>query len=150
MRPETRDQPATSRGSIGGNTPTRFLVSCLLSLVSSLLLSGCIRRELTIRSEPPGAQVFLNDHLQGATPLSYDFEWYGGYRVELQKEGYDRMHDHRMLRAPTMFWLPFDLVCEVLPMTFWDRETWSYTLVPSAPVPTPSPPALTPPAPIKE
>jgi hypothetical protein len=108
-----------------------------------IALTGCVRRQLTIRSEPPGAQVFMNDTLKGQTPLTYDFEWYGGYRVVLQKEGYERIHDHKRLRAPIRFWIPFDLVCELLPFTIWDRRTWSYTLVPTTPLPTPSPPPLT-------
>jgi len=116
--------------------PTAY---CLLLLFTT----GCIRRALTIRSVPPGAQVFLNDHLKGETPLTYDFEWYGWYRVLLHKEGYERLDDHKFLRAPTMFWIPFDLVCELLPFRVWDRETWSYTLVPAPPPPTPSPPPLT-------
>ena len=113
-------------------------------------LTGCVRRALTIRSEPPGAQVFLNDHLRGETPLTYDFEWYGWYRVLLHKEGYERLDDHRLLRAPAMFWIPFDLMCELLPFQMWDRETWSYTLVPASPPPTPSAPALTTKAPAPE
>ena len=123
--------------------PTAY---CLLLLFTT----GCVRRALTIRSEPPGAQVFLNDHLQGETPLTYDFEWYGWYRVLLHKEGYERLDDHKFLRAPAMFWIPFDLVCELLPFHVWDRKTWSYTLVPAPPLPTPSPPPLTTKAPAPE
>ena len=118
-------------------------VSCLLSLVSYLLLTGCVRRALTIRSEPPGAQVFLNNHLKGETPLTYDFEWYGWYRVTLRKEGYERLDDHKPLRSPAFLWIPLDLVFELLPVEIWDRQTWSYTLVPATPLPTPSPPPLT-------
>jgi hypothetical protein len=115
----------------------------VLFAVCCLLCAGCVRRALTIRSEPPGASVYLNDQLKGETPLTYDFEWYGWYRVTLRKEGYERLDDHKLLRAPAIFWIPFDLVYELLPLTIWDRETWSYALVPAAPLPTPSPPPLT-------
>ncbi len=130
MRPETRDQ-----------TTHHLLVSCLLSLVSCLFLTSCIRRNLTIRSEPPGARLIVNDKDLGTTPLSYDFEWYGSYRISLTKDGYERLDDQVRLRAPMYFWIPVDLVVELLPFKIRDTKALSYTLTPKTPLPTPTLPA---------
>ncbi len=116
-----------------------LLVTCRLSLVAMLLLSGCVTRSLTIKSDPP-ALLYVNDVLKGETPVTYDFEWYGWHRMILRKDGYQRLDDRRKLRAPIHLWMPLDLVMELLPLRIYDRRTWSYTLVPEPVLPTPTPP----------
>ena len=115
-------------------------IGCLLSAVSYLLLSGCIHRSLTIRTDPPGALVYVNDQLKGESPVTYDFVWYGWYRVLLRKDGYERLDDHKFLRAPVYLWMPFDFFMELLPVPVRDARTWSYTLSPVRELPTPVPP----------
>lgn len=113
---------------------------CLLSAVCCLLATGCIYRKLTIKTEPPGALIYLNDNLIGESPLSYDFVWYAWYRVTVRKSGYERIEDRRKLSSPFYFWIPFDLVMEVMPFPITDAHTWSYTLYPVSevdPIPTP-------------
>ena len=112
------------------------LASCCL-----LLLSGCVHRSLTIRTEPPGAKVYVNDELKGDSPLTYDFTWYGWYRLTLRKDGFERLDDRKLLRAPVHLWIPFDLFMELLPLRVRDARTWSYTLTPTKELPTPVPPA---------
>ena len=114
-----------------------LLVACCLLLS----LTGCVTRSLTIKSEPPGAKVYVNDQLKGETPMTYDFEWYGWHRVILRKDGYQRLDDRRNLRAPPHLWIPLDLAMELLPLRIRDNRTWSYTLVPEPVLPTPQPPA---------
>ena len=92
--------------------------------------SGCVRRSLTIRTEPPGALVYVNDELRGPSPVSYNFQWYGGYRLTLRKEGFERLDDRRLLRTPFYLWIPLDLAMELLPVTIQDRREWSYVLTP--------------------
>ena len=114
--------------------------SCCVLLVACC--SGCIYRSLTIRTEPPGALVYVNDDLKGVSPVTYDFLWYGWHRVILRKEGYERVEDRRLLRAPIHLWIPFDLAMELLPFPVRDRRTWAYALTPAAAPPTPVPPDL--------
>ena len=114
---------------------------CLLMI--SVVVTGCVRRSLTIRSEPPGALVYVNDQLIGESPVTYDFTWYGWHRVILRKQGYDRLDDHQQLRAPLYLWIPLDLVMELLPFPIRDARTWVYTLIPSAAPPIPEPPKTT-------
>ncbi len=118
------------------------LVACPLSLVAMLLLSGCLHRSLTIRTDPPGALVYINDELKGQTPLSYDFVWYGWHRVMIRKDGYERVEDHKLLRAPVYLWIPFDFFAELAPFPIRDLRTWSYALTPLNPLPTPMAPPL--------
>ena len=118
-----------------------FSAGCWLLAAGGLFSTGCIRRNLTIRSEPPGARLIVNDKDLGLTPLSYDFEWYGSYRISLTKDGYERLDDQVPLRAPVYFWIPVDLAMELLPFKIRDTRTLSYTLTPKTPLPTPTPPA---------
>jgi len=121
--------------------PFLFLFACLLPSTSCLLLtSGCVRQQLTVRSEPPGAEVFLNDARAGITPYVGGFLWYGQYRISLIKEGYERLDDRTLLRAPFYLWIPLDLVMELLPFPIRDTKALSYTLVPKTPLPEPIPP----------
>ena len=123
----------------------RSFVMCLLSLVTCLLfLPGCVTRSLTIKSEPPGALVYMDDQLKGQSPLSYDFLWYGWHRVTLRKAGYERLDDHKLLRSPVYLWIPFDLVMELAPFRVRDTRTWAYALTPSPAMPTPVPPEIEP------
>ena len=109
-------------------------------MVYGLSLIGCVRRSLTIRTDPPGALVYLNDQYKGVSPVTYDFLWYGGYRVMLRKEGYERLEDHQTLRARPSLWIPFDLAMELMPLTIRDDRTWTYTLTPASEPPAPKRP----------
>jgi hypothetical protein len=117
----------------------RALAAAALVAGVSLLPGGCVRRSLTIKSDPPGALVYVNDQLIGQTPVSYDFMWYGWQRVSLHKDGFERFDDRRKLRAPVHLWIPFDLAMELMPFTIRDDRTWAYDLT-AMPVPTPPAP----------
>ncbi len=116
-----------------------YLLSAMCYLLSSLLSTGCVYRSLTIRTQPPGAFVYVNNKLKGQSPVTYDFQWYGGYHVMIRKEGYEQLDDHQLLRAPVHFWIPFDLVMELLPLAVRDDRTWDYTLTLKVPADVPLP-----------
>ena len=117
-------------------------LKCLTPFLFILLMSGCVRRSLTIRTEPPGALVYVNDQLKGESPVNYDFVWYGWHRVMIRKEGFQRVDDRKRLRAPVHLWIPFDFVMELAPVTIRDNREWSYTLAPMPEQPEPQPPPL--------
>ena len=104
------------------------------------LLSGCVRQRLSIRSEPPGAQVFLNDRVVGATPYDEPFDWYGWYRVTLIKPDYEDIDDRTLVKAPVYLWIPFDLVTELLPWKVRVQKSLSYTMTPKKALSEPKPP----------
>ena len=101
-----------------------ILVSCLF------VSSGCVRRKLTVRSDPPEAQVYFNGKYMGETPVDFDFEWYWQHEVELKKEGYETMSNSEVIKAPVYMWIPFDLAMELLPFTVRDNRELTYTLKP--------------------
>ena len=124
------------------NAVSRRADAAAITVLAVLLLTtGCVRRSLTIRTQPPGAMVYLNDRLMGESPATFDFLWYGWHRVMLRKDGFERLDDRRTLRCPPYLWIPFDLVLELLPLPIRDTRTWDYTLTPSATPPTPTAPA---------
>ena len=99
-------------------------------LLSSLLLAGCVRRSLTVRSDPPGAIVQLNGVEVGRTPMTRDFTWYGTYDVVLRKEGYETLKTRGKVIAPWWQWVPIDFFAEMLPLH--DQRELAYTMKPYA------------------
>ena len=65
--------------------PRLLLAVALLLTLSS---TGCVRRRLTVRTQPPGAQVFVDDQEIGTTPCSSSFVYYGTRKITLIKDGY--------------------------------------------------------------
>ena len=75
----------------------RYNLSALLavSLIATIILSGCVERRLTINTEPQGALVVLNDEEIGQSPVTVSFNWYGDYNVRISKEGFETLNTHR-------------------------------------------------------
>jgi len=48
-----------------------------LALLGVFLAAGCVERKLLIRSEPPGAPVWIDEEYAGRTPPDYPFVQYG-------------------------------------------------------------------------
>lgn len=97
-----------------------------------LALCGCVERTLTVRSEPPGAMVVVNDEEIGASPAKFSFLWYGDYEIILRKPGYETLTTFHRVPVPWHQFPPFDFVAEVLlPGTIRDtRETPLYVMKP--------------------
>ena len=69
-------------------TALRLLVA--LTFVSLCLPStGCVRRRLNVRTNPPGALVYVDNQQIGTTPCSVDFIYYGTREIRLVKPGFD-------------------------------------------------------------
>ncbi len=106
-----------------------------IALTISLLLavcctSGCVRRTITITSDPPGTLVWLNDREVGRTPVTVDFLYYGTYDVRLEREGHEPKMTHGVARAPVWDNVPLDFFAEILPVEFHSRVQWHYELMP--------------------
>jgi hypothetical protein len=100
------------------------IISCLF------VTSGCVQRKLTVKSDPPQAQVYFDGQYIGETPVDFDFEWYWEHSVELKKEGYETISTSEEIKAPVYMWIPFDLAMELLPFTVRDERELTYTLKP--------------------
>ena len=108
----------------------RVVVLVIPALLLPLGLAGCVRRSLTVRSDPPGAIVHLNGVEVGRTPMTRDFTWYGTYDVVLRKEGFETLKTRGEVIAPWWQWVPVDLFAELLPLH--DRRELAYTMRPYA------------------
>jgi len=94
---------------------------------------------MTIRTNPPGAQVYVDDYDEaiGTTPISRNFTYYGTRKIRLVKDGYETLTVMQPIRAPWYQIPPLDFVTEVLlPGELHDRRTLSYQLTPQRVVPT--------------
>jgi hypothetical protein len=105
-------------------------IGCLFLIGCIFMTAGCVQRKLTVKSDPPGAQVYFDDKYIGETPVDFDFEWYWQHKVELKKEGYETVSNFEEIKAPVYMWIPFDLAVELLPFTVRDERELTYTLKP--------------------
>ena len=86
----------------------------LLTVGAVVCSTGCVRRTITITTEPPNARVFLNDQEVGRSAVSTDFLWYGDYDVTIRKEGYETLQTNWTLKPPWYEYIPLDFFAEVL------------------------------------
>lgn len=108
---------------------SRILIICMV--FSTAISLGCVRRRLTLMSDPPGAVVSLDKVEIGKTPISCNFEHYGNRELRLVKEGYETHTQMISLRAPWYQWAGLDFVSEVLvPHQITDRKTFRIKMRP--------------------
>ncbi len=92
--------------------------------------TGCVRRTISITSEPTGALVWLNGREVGRTPVTVDFLYYGEYDVQLVADGFEPLITTGKADAPIWDVVPFDLVSEVTPGEKHSRIAWHYQMMP--------------------
>jgi hypothetical protein len=110
-----------------------YAIACLILLASS---SGCIRKRMTIRSNPPGAMVYIDKQQVGLTPASTSFVYYGTRNVEIVRDGYRTEKFFRKVGPPWYAIPPFDFVAETLwPFELRDQRVIDVQLTPDADVP---------------
>lgn len=110
------------------------IVACLAPMC--LLATGCLRRRLTIRSNPPGAQVFVDDQEVGTTPCSAAFVYYGTRKVTVMKDGYKTETVFQKLNPPWYEIAPLDFVSEnLVPTEIRDERIVDIELSPEQIVP---------------
>jgi len=111
---------------------SNWAVGLLGVLFISMSHSGCVRRTMTITTDPPQARVFLNDQEIGRSEVSTDFLWYGDYDVVIRKEGYETLQTNWTIKPPWYQWIPFDFISEVLwPGWIHDTHSQHYALSPA-------------------
>ena len=113
----------------------RLLLLCLLAAV--FLQSGCVRRRLMVRSNPPGAMVYVDNQPIGKTPCATDFVYYGTREIRLVKAGFETLTVNQEIPAPWYQIPPLDFVSEnVIPRKIQDYRTVSFNMVPQVIVPS--------------
>jgi hypothetical protein len=92
---------------------------------------------MTIRSNPPGALVYVDDYHVGTTPVSTNFTYYGTRKIRLVKDGYETLTVMQPIATPWYEIPPLDFFTEnLLPGELRDRRTLSYQLRPQTVVRT--------------
>lgn len=86
---------------------------CLLILLM-LTSVGCMQRRMTIRSNPPGALVYVDDVEVGYSPVSIPFTYYGTRTIRLEKDRFQTVEVQQNFQAPWYQIPPFDFVADIL------------------------------------
>ena len=98
---------------------------------------GCVQRRLTIRSNPPGALVFIDNYELGTTPVSTDYVYYGTRKIRIIKDGFETLNVKQWIPPPWYQIFPLDFVAEnILPFEIRDQRTLDFQLTPQVIVPT--------------
>jgi hypothetical protein len=108
----------------------------LLALASLASGGGCVKRRMTIRSNPPGARVLIDDQEIGVTPVSSSFTYYATRKIQLIKDGFEPLTVLSPFPAPWYEIPPFDLVSENFAgREIRDERAVEFQLVPQQLVP---------------
>jgi hypothetical protein len=102
-----------------------------IALLITAAIGGCVQRRLTIRSNPPGARVYVGDEEIGTTPVSTDFVYYGTRKIRLVKDGFETMVVNQPIPAPWYQIPPLDFISEnLVPGEIRDERVVNFQLVP--------------------
>jgi hypothetical protein len=123
------------------SSPTTFgrtlKVPTIVALAMLAVLPGCVRRRLMVRSNPPGATVYVDNQAVGTTPCATSFTYYGTREIRLVKPGYETLTINQPIPAPWYQIPPIDFVSEtVVPNEIQDYRTVTYTMTPQVVHPT--------------
>ena len=90
-----------------------------------------------MRSNPPGALLYVDDHEIGVTPVSHDFIYYGTRKIRLIKDGYETLNVLQPIPAPWYQYFGLDFITEnMIPGEIRDERVLDYQLQPQTIVPT--------------
>ena len=99
-------------------------------VLAAAVVGGCVEREMTITSDPPGALVTISQKEIGRTPVTQEFLWYGDYEIILAAKGYQKLHTHRDIDSPWYETVPLDLLSAMAPWTVHDKRYLHFELTP--------------------
>jgi hypothetical protein len=99
-------------------------------------LGGGVERRLVIRSNPPGALVYVDDYPIGTTPVAANFTYYGTRKIRLVKDGYETLTVMQTIPSPWYEVPPLDFISEnFVPGEIRDQRTFTFQLTPQVVVP---------------
>ena len=106
---------------------TQMIRTGLAALACALCLTGCIRQQVTITSDPPCAKVWINGVYRGETPVEVPYNWSWVYDVRVEKAGYETINARETFSAPQSI-PPIDVVAEATPWRNRDCQWRHYCL----------------------
>ena len=109
---------------------------CLTVVAALVMAGGCVQRRMTVRSNPPGALVYVDDYQIGTTPVSTDFIYYGTRKIRLVKDGYETLTVRQPFPIPWYEIFPLDFVTENLwPWEIRDERVVDLAMTTTASIP---------------
>jgi PEGA domain len=106
--------------------------AALLILAGMCLLSGCVERRYTIRTEPPGATIVVNGEEIGPSPASKNFVYYGDRKITMILDGYQTQTVIQPINS--VWWDNYftEFFTEnFVPVTLRDEREFKYQMVPA-------------------
>jgi hypothetical protein len=114
----------------------RFSMFALGLLALAATFTGCVQRRFTIRSNPPGAQVYVDDYEIGTTPVSHSFIYYGTRKIRLVMDGYETLTIYQPMPTPWYQYPGIDFFSEnIWPCEVRDERSFNYQMQPAVVVP---------------
>ena len=114
----------------------RIVRAAVVGMLLVVVGAGCVQRRMTIRSNPPGALVYVDDYQIGTTPVSTDFVYYGTRKIRLIKDGYETLTVRQPFPMPWYLVFPLDFVTETIwPGEIRDERVVDLAMVPAGQVP---------------
>lgn len=111
-------------------------VTTFVVAIACVFSAGCVQRRMIVRSNPPGAVVYIDDYEIGTTPVATNFTYYGTRKIRLVKNGYETLTVMQPVPAPWYELTPLDFFAEnLIPGKVHDTRTFDYPLVPQLVVP---------------
>ncbi|BBM85533.1 PEGA domain-containing protein [Candidatus Uabimicrobium amorphum] len=109
----------------------------LIVFITIFMTSCCVKRYISVKSDPPNAIVFLDGKKHGKTPTKIPFDFYGTREITLIKKGYHIATHLENIPTPLYQRFPIDLFVEFLvPVPVIDQHDFFYTLKPYTPANT--------------
>lgn len=103
-------------------------------MLAATFLTGCVQRRLTVRSNPSGALVYVDDVEIGHTPVSIPFTYYGTRTIRLEKDRFQTVEVQQEIKAPWYQVPPIDFIADVLwPVEIRDEREVRIDLQPLQP-----------------
>ena len=92
---------------------------------------------MMVRSNPPGALLYVDDYPIGTTPCAVDFTYYGTRKIRLVKDGCETLTTMQSIPAPWYEYPPIDFISEnFVPGEIRDNRTLDFQLKPQVVVPS--------------
>jgi hypothetical protein len=100
------------------------------------LATGCVERRMTINSDPPEAEVYVNHQPYGYGPADVPFVYNGVYHFTLVRDGYETLQIDQPVPPLWYEWIGIDFFTENLwPGKFRDIRCFNYAMQPLQTVP---------------
>lgn len=98
-----------------------------LSIVLAIILAfspGCLRKTLSVRTEPPGAEIYIDGVEVGQSPVTnIPFSFYGNREIMAVHPDYAVQKKLAHIRTPWYAHFPLDIFTElILPFNFEDNR----------------------------